>query len=89
MLTHELVWKSVDRIAIQLNLTPSGLAQRAGLDATTLNKSKRVRDGRPHWPSMATIAKILNVAGMSLGQWGEIIDDRQAEWPDRRNLPTD
>ena len=77
MLTHDLIWKSVDHISMQLRLTPIGLARRAGLDATILNKCERLRNGQPHWPSMSTIAKILNVAGLSLGQWGEVIEDLQ------------
>lgn len=60
MLTHEGVWEAIDRLARQNNMTPSGLARRAGLDPTTFNKSKRfAADGRPRWPSTESIAKIL------------------------------
>lgn len=89
MLTHDLIWNSVDKISMQLRLTPSGLARRAGLDSTTLNKSKRVRNGQPHWPSMSTIARILNVAGLSLGQWSEIIDDLNVCSSDPQSLRAD
>lgn len=62
MLSHASVWAAIDAIAAKNELTPSGLARRAGLDPTTFNRSKRVaRDGRPRWPSTESIAKILSV----------------------------
>ena len=52
MLTHGQIWNAVDRLAEQHGLSASGLARRAGLDATSFNKSKRVSaDGRERWPS--------------------------------------
>jgi hypothetical protein len=43
-----------------------GLAKRAGLDATTFNKSKRVSpEGRPRWPSLESLAKILATTGVT------------------------
>ena len=66
MLTHQGVWAAIDRLAKQNNMTPSGLARRAGLDPTTFNKSKRfAADGRPRWPSTESIAKILKATSSS------------------------
>jgi len=47
MFTHNQVWSAVDALAERYGLTASGLARKAGLDATTFNKSKRTgSDGR-------------------------------------------
>ena len=37
---YEQVWDAVDKLARAHGLSPSGLAKKAGLDATTFNKSK-------------------------------------------------
>lgn len=60
MLKHHEIWDALDKLAAEHGLTPSGLARRAGLDATTFNKSKRVtRDGKLRWPSTESLAKVL------------------------------
>jgi hypothetical protein len=75
MLTHQTIWKAIDLIAQRCGTTPSGLARRAGFDATTFNRSKRISpDGRERWPSMETIAKILKVAEMDLVAFGELVN---------------
>lgn len=67
MLKHAEIWEAIDRLAAKHNLSPSGLAKRAGLDATTFNKSKRsTRDGKLRWPSTESLAKILAATGSSL-----------------------
>ena len=63
---YEEVWEAVDKLARQNGLSPSGLAKKAGLDATTFNKSKRIRpDGKKRWPSLDSINKILEVTNTS------------------------
>lgn len=70
MLSHEQIWGAIDRLAERYALTPSGLARRAGLDATSFNKSKRLsQDGRLRWPSTESIAKVLDATGASLEQF--------------------
>lgn len=60
MLSHARIWAAIDELAERHEMTPSGLARRAGLDPTTFNRSKRfAADGRPRWPSTESIAKIL------------------------------
>lgn len=67
MLSHERIWAAIDRLAAAHDLTPSGLAKRAGLDSTTFNKSKRFSsDGRARWPSTESIAKIIDATGSDL-----------------------
>lgn len=71
MSRHQDIWRAIDRLAEKYDLTPSGLARRAGLDPTTFNKSKRItRDNRARWPSTESIEKILDATGAT---WGEFV----------------
>jgi phage repressor protein C with HTH and peptisase S24 domain len=70
MLSHEQIWGAIDRLAERHDLTPSGLARRAGLDPTSFNKSKRLSsDGRLRWPSTESIAKVLDATGSTMEQF--------------------
>ncbi|ULR43605.1 helix-turn-helix transcriptional regulator [Rhizobium sp. K102] len=70
MLSHEQIWEAIDRLAERHDLTPSGLARRAGLDPTSFNKSKRLSaDGRLRWPSTESISKVLDATGASMEQF--------------------
>jgi phage repressor protein C with HTH and peptisase S24 domain len=72
---HERLWAAIDAIAARHGLSPSGLARRAGLDATAFNRSKRfTADGRPRWPSTESIAKILAATGSQLWELVHLID---------------
>jgi phage repressor protein C with HTH and peptisase S24 domain len=70
MLSHEQIWGAIDRLAQRHELTPSGLARRAGLDPTSFNKSKRLSaDGRLRWPSTESIAKVLDATTSSMEEF--------------------
>jgi phage repressor protein C with HTH and peptisase S24 domain len=70
MLRHSDIWTAIDNLARRHGMSPSGLAKRSGLDATTFNKSKRVtREGKLRWPSTESIAKILAATGASLPEF--------------------
>ncbi len=74
MLTHAQIWTAIDMLAQRHGLTPSALAKRAGLDATTFNRSKRQSaDGNPRWPSTESIAKILAATGVSVDDFLAIV----------------
>ncbi|MDQ0455272.1 S24 family peptidase [Rhizobium paknamense] len=80
MLSHDDIWGAIDRLAERHQLTPSGLARRAGLDPTSFNKSKRVGpDGRMRWPSTESIAKVLEATGASLDQFMGLISGNREE----------
>lgn len=67
MFTHEQIWTGLDRLASAFGYSPSGLAKKAGLDATSFNKSKRISpDGKPRWPSTESISKVLAVTGATM-----------------------
>ena len=66
-LSHRRIWEALDALALRHGMSPSGLAKRAGLDATTFNRSKRkTNDGRLRWPSTESIAKVLDATGSSV-----------------------
>ena len=80
MLEHTDRWNAIDRLAEKAGLTASGLAKRAGLDATTFNKSKRVaRDGKPRWPSTESLSKIMEATGTSVRDFMMLIDSHAGE----------
>jgi phage repressor protein C with HTH and peptisase S24 domain len=71
-LSHTQIWKALDRLAARGGLSPSGLARRAGLDATTFNLSKRFgpgQPGRPRWPSTESLNRALAATGASLADF--------------------
>ena len=73
---YEQVWDAVDKLARAHGLSPSGLAKKAGLDATTFNKSKRIRpDGKKRWPSLDSINKILDACNVTFEQFYSLIDE--------------
>lgn len=80
MLSHETIWSALDALAERHQLTPSGLARRAGLDPTSFNKSKRQGpDGRMRWPSTESIAKVLEATGSSIDQFLAFLGPGQAD----------
>lgn len=79
MLSHERVWQAIDRLAQANDLTPSGLAKKAGLDSTTFNKSKRIAlDGRARWPSTESLSKVIDATGVSVSEFMSMIDSSGA-----------
>ncbi|MGA0597157.1 S24 family peptidase [Enterovirga sp. CN4-39] len=78
MLSHARIWAAIDRLAERYGLSASGLARKAGLDATSFNKSKRQGpDGRDRWPSTESVAKILAATGASLDEFMRLIEDTE------------
>jgi phage repressor protein C with HTH and peptisase S24 domain len=75
MLTHARIWAALDQLAERYGLTASGLARKAGLDATSFNRSKRQGpDGRDRWPSTESIAKVLAATGASIDELIRLIE---------------
>lgn len=87
-LNHADIWKAVDLLAQKHGLTPSGLARKAGLDATTFNKSKRrMAGGRRRWPSTESIAKILESTQESLGSFLALVEGKAGALTDLPVIP--
>ncbi|MBV9077213.1 MAG: helix-turn-helix transcriptional regulator [Methylobacteriaceae bacterium] len=75
MLSHTQIWTAIDRLAQRYGLSTSGLARKAGLDATSFNPSKRKGpDGRDRWPSTESVAKVLAATGASLDEFMRLVD---------------
>ena len=74
-LNAEDFWRAIDIVAREHGLTSSALARKAGLDATTFNRSKRGGlhgDGR--WPSTSSIALVLEATDMTLGEFARLVE---------------
>ena len=86
MLTHPQIWAALDRLAERYGLSASGLARKAGLDATSFNRSKRTSpDGRHRWPSTESISKVLTATGASLDEFMRLIQPMPE--PPRATIP--
>jgi phage repressor protein C with HTH and peptisase S24 domain len=71
---HDDIWRALDTLAAEYGLSSSGLAKRAGLDATTFNPSKRrMPDGRARWPSTESLAKVLDATGATLDAFTALV----------------
>lgn len=74
MLTHGDIWRGIDRLAENAGISVSALARRAGLDSTAFNKSKRTSPGgKPRWPSTESLARVLDVAGISFVEFAGLV----------------
>ncbi|BEV12157.1 helix-turn-helix transcriptional regulator [Asticcacaulis sp. DW145] len=78
-LSHAQIWNAIDRLALNLGTSPSGLARLAGLDPTAFNKSKRQSTEdppRPRWPSTESLAKLLEATGQSFSDFAALTEPR-------------
>jgi phage repressor protein C with HTH and peptisase S24 domain len=76
---HDDIWRALDTLAAEYGLSSSGLAKRAGLDATTFNPSKRrMPDGRARWPSTESLAKVLDATGATLDAFTALVTGARA-----------
>ena len=81
-LSHAKLWNAVDALARREGLSPSGLARRAGLDATSFNPSKRFgptsasgEPPRPRWPSTESLTQVLDATRLTLGEFAALAED--------------
>jgi phage repressor protein C with HTH and peptisase S24 domain len=71
---HDDIWRAIDALAAENGLSASGLARRAGLDATAFNPSKRIGgDGRARWPSTESVAKVLAATGTGFEAFAALV----------------
>ena len=73
-MTHDDIWRALDALAAENGLSASGLARKAGLDATAFNPSKRIgADGRARWPSTESVAKVLAATGAGFSEFAALV----------------
>src|ERR687886_1978112 len=74
VVNHEEIWRALDALAAENGLSASGLARKAGLDATAFNPSKRIgADGRARWPSTESVAKVLAATGAGFSEFAALV----------------
>ena len=72
-LSYNEIWLGLENLAAKKNLSLSALAQKAGLDPTSFNKSKRIgADGRKRWPSTESMNKVLKATNMTVFEFMEL-----------------
>ena len=85
-MTHYQIWHAIDMFAREHGLSCSGLARFSGLDPTIFNKSKRLSVyGQERWPTMSSIAKILNATHSRPCDFFKFIGD---DFPDDKKMDT-
>jgi phage repressor protein C with HTH and peptisase S24 domain len=88
MLSHKQVWNAIDTIAERYGYSASGLAKKSGLDPTSFNPSKRTGpDGRPRWPTMESIARLLGASGATVEEFSDLLAGRRGQPPKRKQIP--
>lgn len=88
MLSHKQVWNAIDTIAERYGYSASGLAKKSGLDPTSFNPSKRNGpDGRPRWPTMESISRLLQASGASVEEFSDLLTGRKGQPPKRKQIP--
>jgi phage repressor protein C with HTH and peptisase S24 domain len=92
-MTHDDIWRALDALAAEHGLSASGLARKAGLDATAFNPSKRIGvDGRSRWPSTESVAKVLGATGTGFAEFASLVTglpalSRGGRQPAARRIP--
>ncbi len=75
MFTHQQIWGGINTLAKENGYSASGLAVKAGLDATAFNKSKYFnKQGQPRWPSTESLTKVLHVTKTSLVDFARLVE---------------
>ncbi len=77
-LTYSEIWKGIDNLAENKGLSLSAMAQKAGLDPTSFNKSKRLgADGRKRWPSTESMNKVLQATNTTIFEFMELAGESE------------
>ena len=88
MFTHKQVWGAIDAVAERYGFSASGLAKKAGLDPTSFNPSKRLGpDGRPRWPTMESVNRVLDASSASVEEFMELLTARRGAPPRLKQIP--
>lgn len=73
-LSYNEIWSGLEKLAQNKGLSLSALAQKAGLDPTSFNKSKRIgADGRKRWPSTESMNKVLKATNTTVFEFMALV----------------
>ena len=87
-LSYYEIWNGLDELAKAKNLSLSALAQKAGLDPTSFNKSKRIgADGRKRWPSTESMNKVLKATNTTVFEFMEFAGQSLPSTSVRHTIP--
>lgn len=88
MFTHRQIWQAIDTIAERSHMSTSALAKKAGLDATSFNKSKRISpDGRKRWPTTESLARVLEASSTRLDEFVAVLVGAGADSMPVKTIP--
>lgn len=86
-LTFNEIWRGIDNLAKRKGISVSNLAEKAGLNSTTFNKSKRIgADGRKRWPTTESLNRVLEATGISAMEFLEMASGKNSSFP-KRTIP--
>lgn len=77
--THAAVWAAIDATAAKTGLALSTLSQRAFGHPTAFDNYHRQRDGKPTWPTMRTVSKLLDVTGTDFAEFGTLVEAKRQQ----------
>lgn len=78
-MTHLGLWGAIDAIAYLRGMSTSALARACGMEPTAFNHSKRWdRFGKPRWPSGKTLARVIQVAQITIEDFCRILTATEA-----------
>ena len=75
MLHSTNLWNTIDKLAEMRGMSLPKLALDSGLDQSTFSHARRKRN----WPSMQTIARVLNAQKISIEEWARLVDINEPE----------
>ena len=87
-LSYHEIWNGLENLAAAKGLSLSAMAQKAGLDPTSFNKSKRIgADGRKRWPSTESMNKVLKATNTTVFEFMELVKAGREGYFDTNGLP--
>jgi len=85
MITAAELWAAIDKLAAHRHLSLTDLAELAGLPKSALTTENRFSEtGELSWPPLPALLQIVGAAGVTLREFGLVVDDMQRQSEERR-----
>lgn len=89
MLEHAHIWGAIDSLAKRHSMAITTFSKHVGLSPALLTDAKRFADdGRPVWPSLPTLAKILEYADISFVEFAHLCKEVPYTNPYAKPIPS-